>query len=269
MEKQEGKLPLLLEFYRDLLKVQTGILKKIHSAPAVINNEVIKSRLAAGQPLLTFGEIETSLTDVRQPYARVIDVFAAYPQLFGELPGVLKKSGDAILRNADVVKAWFNGTQLPEKLMKETGENNGVLVQAIVQAAMRPFLVNCVNALKKSMNHNIQSWRRAYCPYCGGRADIAYLEKEVGARWLVCSRCDTAWPFPRLQCPYCLNQDQKMLSFFMDNTGQYRLQVCEKCKCYLKTVDLRKANDEVLMPLERMLTVEMDRQAREKGYHSC
>ena len=81
MEKQEGKLPLLLEFYRDLLKVQTGILKKIHLAPAVINNEVIKSRLAAGQPLLTSGEIETSLTDGRQPYAGVIDVFAAYPQL--------------------------------------------------------------------------------------------------------------------------------------------------------------------------------------------
>jgi FdhE protein len=154
--------------------------------------------------------------------------------------------------------------------MKDTGENNGVLLQAIVQAAVRPFLVNQVNTINESINgKNIESWHRQYCPYCGGRADIAFLEKEVGARWLVCSRCDSTWPFPRLRCPYCLNQDQKQLGFFMDTEEQYRLQVCEKCKCYIKTIDLRKSSYEVLMPLERIFTVEMDRQAREKGYHSC
>ena len=52
----------------------------------------------------------------------------------------------------------------------------------------------------------------------------------------------------------------------MDDSGYYRLQVCDNCKTYLKTLDMRKAAGEVLIPLERILTVEMDRQAREKGY---
>ena len=97
---------------------------------------------------------------------------------------------------------------------------------------------------------------------------MAYLEKEVGARWLVCSRCDSAWPYQRLQCPYCGTQDQRTMAFFMDESGLYRLHVCNDCKSYLKTLDLRKAEGEVLMPLERVLTVEVDRQARQEGYKS-
>ena len=270
LEKQEGKLPLLLEFYRSLLTAQAEIQKRIKSAPAVIKNKEIESRLAAKQPLIAYDELNSILTAEKQPYTEIINVFNGYPQLFGRLPGVLKKTGAGALLNAEVTKAWFNGTRFPESLLKDAAENDEILLRAIVQAAIKPFLSNYINALKKTGNQeNISSWGQAYCPYCGGKADIAYLEKKVGGRWLVCSRCDTEWSFPRLKCPYCLNQDQKMLSFFMDDTGQYRLQVCDKCKCYIKTIDLRKSKDEVLMALERMFTLEMDRQAREKGYHSC
>jgi formate dehydrogenase maturation protein FdhE len=46
----------------------------------------------------------------------------------------------------------------------------------------------------------------------------------------------------------------------------YRLHMCVRCKRYLKTIDLRKTDKQVLMPLESLLTAETDRQAREKGY---
>lgn len=97
---------------------------------------------------------------------------------------------------------------------------------------------------------------------------MAYLDRERGSRWLLCSRCDFTWLYHRLQCPYCGNLDQNTLAFFSDEKGLYRLQVCECCKCYLKTIDLRKTDDEVLLPLERLLTTDMDRQAREEGYRS-
>jgi FdhE protein len=269
-EKQEGKLPLLLGFYRDLLKVQTGIRESIKVMPAVKENGDIKTRLAAGQPLITFDELRIEPEIENRSYREVISVFAEYPQLFDEFSEAIKDSGADWLQEVEAAKMWYSGTQLPESPVKNTGKSNGMLLQAIVQAAVRPFLVNRVMAVNESMDgKNIESWHREYCPFCGGKADMAYLEKTVGARWLVCSRCDSSWPFLRLRCPYCLNQDQKELGFFMDSTEQYRLQVCDKCKCYIKTVDLRKSSYEVLMPLERIFTVEMDRQAREKGYHSC
>ncbi len=96
---------------------------------------------------------------------------------------------------------------------------------------------------------------------------MAFLEKEVGARWLLCSRCDTEWLFQRLECPYCGTNEPNALSFFPDDEGLYRLDVCDQCKCYLKAIDLRKAKDDTLLPLERLYTMDLDRQAKENGYH--
>jgi FdhE protein len=69
-----------------------------------------------------------------------------------------------------------------------------------------------------------------------------------------------------MQCPFCGTQDQNDLAYFIDDVGLYRLYVCEQCKRYLKAIDLRQAKSEILMPLERMLTMGMDAQAEEYGY---
>jgi FdhE protein len=193
----------------------------------------------------------------------VIAVFAQYPGLFGKIPDRLKtpKAGRFLTKKA--VKAWFTGTELPATLREGISDN---LLQTLIQATMQPFLNKHALALTDSIPKD--AWRRSYCPICGGSPDLAYMEKEVGERWLVCSRCDSEWIYQRLQCPYCHNQDQSALSFFEDEPGLYRLYVCNRCHCYLKTIDLRKAESEVLMPLERLYTLDLDYQAREKGYHA-
>ena len=76
------------------------------------------------------------------------------------------------------------------------------------------------------------------------------------------------WLFQRLDCPFCHNTDQKTLSFQTDEKGIYRLYVCEKCKHYLKAVDLRKAESDLNFSLEAIITADLDLQARESGYIS-
>ena len=56
------------------------------------------------------------------------------------------------------------------------------------------------------------------------------------------------------------------LAYFTDDEGLYRLYVCEQCKRYLKAIDLRQAQAEVLLPLERYYTLDLDAQAQEQGY---
>ncbi|MFC2002485.1 formate dehydrogenase accessory protein FdhE [Chloroflexota bacterium] len=125
-------------------------------------------------------------------------------------------------------------------------------------------LVSHAKALYGSVNQ--ERWRRGYCPICGSSPDFAYLDKEYGARWLLCSRCDTGWLFQRLECPYCGTQDQNALAYYTDDEGLYRLYICEQCHQYLKAVDLRQAKSEVLLPLERLFTLALDAQAQEAGY---
>jgi FdhE protein len=111
-----------------------------------------------------------------------------------------------------------------------------------------------------------ERWRRGYCPVCGGSPDFSYLQRENGARYMICSRCDSEWLFQRLQCPYCDNRDQNKLHYYADEKGVYRLYVCDNCKRYLKAIDQRQAEEVILLPLERFMTIDIDRQALEKGY---
>ena len=261
-EKEEGSLPLLLEFYKKLIKLQSVAQKRIGTLQPTISTAAINERLAKGESLVKFEELAIDWSLARELFVNVISVFSQYPQLFGEIPDRLKSPKAGRLLTKKAVKAWFTGKELPATLADVISYN---LIQTMIQTTLQRFHNKHAVAIIDSIPKD--SWRRNYCPICGGSPDLAYMEKEVGGRWLVCSRCDSEWVYPRLQCPYCLNQEQSSITFFEDEQGLYRLYICDQCKCYLKVIDLRKTDSEVLMPLERIYTLDLDSQAREKGYH--
>jgi FdhE protein len=264
LEKEEGGLPLLLEFYRKLLQIQTRAQKRSGTPKLSLSSETIQKRTEKGLPLISFEELILDWTQVQDTFARVAKLFASYPQLFGEIPERLKKPEAGRLLTKRAVKAWFTGKELPSTILNDVNIN---LMWAIIQATLQPFLVSYANVLQSSVDQSfMEEWRRGYCPICGGSPDMAALKPEYGARWLLCSRCNTEWLFQRLECPYCGTKDQSQLSFFTDDEQLYRLYVCEHCKHYLKAIDLRKAKTEVLMPLERFYTMDLDSQAKERGY---
>lgn len=263
-EKEEGSLPLLLEFYHELLQVQAEVQNRIGKIKSGLNSEAIRQRLQKGLPLAGFDDLALDWVLVRNTFVATITVFTKYPQLFGETPERLRAPQAGRLLTKKVVKAWFAGKELPPAILEGAGEN---LIRAIIQATLKPFLVSYAKALTSSVEQEL--WRRGYCPICGGSPDLAFLEKEYGARWLLCSRCDSEWLFQRLECPYCGTQEQNALAFFTDDEEIYRLYVCERCKSYLKGIDLRKAKTEVLLPLERFYTLDLDSQAKEYGYSLC
>jgi len=261
-EKKE-ELPQLLQFYQKLLRIQLKVEQKLASRlmPS-LSQEVIDQRIASGISLISFDELALDRALLSETFTEVINAFAEYPDLVGEIPRRLKEPGVARdLLTKGIFKAWFLGAELESVL----GEGrNQELLGAIIHATLKPFLISHAKNLRHFIGQ--ERWRRGYCPVCGGSPDLAYLDKERGARWLVCSRCDTEWVFQRLDCPFCRNQDQNTLAYFTDDAGLYRLYVCEKCKRYLKAIDLRQAKEELLLPVERLYTLDLDRQAREQGY---
>ena len=263
-EEEEGNLPLLLEFYRGLLQVQSKAHKPAMPTGLSLSSKAIQQHMLKGLPLVSFEDLILDWPSVQNMFVRVIDVFAKYPELFGEISESLKKPDAGRLLTKKVAKAWFTGKELPPAILDGVSGNP---METIIQATLQPFLADYSQALCSSVDQD--NWRREYCPICGGNPDMAFLEKEYGARWLMCSRCDFQWLFQRLVCHCCGNQEQQWLSFFTDDTEQYRLYVCEQCKSYLKTIDLRKTEDEVLLPLERFNTIDLDLQAKEYGYSPC
>ena len=261
LDREEGGLPLLLRFYRDLLLVQREARRQVETtlpAPAGLDAAGVREQLRQGVPLLCFEDLDGYIETLQPVFASVREVFHAYPGLFGHLAD---GPADGHALNAEMVKAWFEGKPMPPSALNGASE---ATLRSMIQFTLKPLLAACAEALAPRIDP--EQWRRRCCPVCGGAPDMAYLDTERGARWLLCSRCDFNWLFHRLQCPHCGTEDQSALAFFTDEKGLYRLHVCERCKCYLKTIDLRKTDDEVLLPLERLLTADMDRQALEEGY---
>jgi len=261
-KKQGGCPPEFLEFYQRLLGIQSGAEERIGTPEPSLSRKALNERIEQGLPLISFDELALDWLLLEGVFAEVVVAFASYPELFGEIPESLREPESRSIPLGEIAKAWFEGIRLSTLIASEDVDEN--LLESIICATLRPFITTYSKVLIAQVDQ--ERWRRRYCPICGGSPDLAFLDKESGARWVVCSRCDTEWLFQRLECPYCGNKDQSALGYFTDDKGLYRLYVCEQCHTYIKAIDLRHTESEVLLPLERMMTLDMDRQGQEKGY---
>jgi FdhE protein len=261
-EEKAGALPLLLVFYLRLLKVQAGAEQEIRVPEPLLSDAVANKRLERGKPLLRFKELKLDFGLLQKTFGEISQIFADYPELFEMDQEFIRQLDASSVIGPETLRAWFEKNAIPQEVVP-----SGIsqpLLENIILATLKPYLVSYQEALIGIVRQ--EYWRHRHCPVCGGVPDFTYLERERGSRWLVCSRCDAEWLFQRLECPYCGNLDQKTLAFFTDESGLYRLYVCEKCQQYLKCIDVRKTQSEVRLPLERLETLDLDRQAQEQGY---
>lgn len=260
--RKQGPLPPLLAFYRQLAALQVEIGHRITTHVTVPAAAAARACAAAGRPLITDADLAVDWPLLRQAYKQVVALFANHAPLFGHLPAAVTDLTPGRVINRRTLRAWWRGRRIV--LPVPVPDTQQPLLRALFHAAITPFLTRHAAAIAAAID--VDTWRQGYCPACGGNPDFAYLHRETTARWLVCSRCDTPWVYQRLQCPYCGNQDQNKLAFFTDEPGRYRLYVCDTCHRYLKAVDLRQVQAEPLFALERLLTLDLDQQARSRGY---
>lgn len=109
-------------------------------------------------------------------------------------------------------------------------------------------------------------WQESFCPICGSRAGMAELSGESGRRMLSCSACTFNWPFKRLTCAYCGCDDPGKLSYFSAGDGITRVDTCKACSRYIKTRDLRKAESDIPLEIEDLLTIHLDLLASREGF---
>lgn len=109
------------------------------------------------------------------------------------------------------------------------------------------------------------------CPFCGGRPQLSFLQnKEVtaesGNRDLMCARCLTVWPFRRVVCANCGEEDPSKLAYFQaQEIDHVRVEACDTCKHYLKGVDLTRRG--MAQPLvDEVAAASLDLWATGHGY---
>ena len=138
------------------------------------------------------------------------------------------------------------------------------VLQFLAELALRPSLED----LRHSVSEQIEKkgWDYGYCPLCGSEPNMAYLDK-TGKRHLHCELCGEEWPHPRLNCPFCRNEEQKSLGYFQSEQEQgLRVDFCRKCERYIKTVDQRVLEDAGPMELEYLASLHLDLLANNYGF---
>lgn len=109
------------------------------------------------------------------------------------------------------------------------------------------------------------------CPFCAGNPQLAILRldepgADVGSRKLLCSLCLTEWTFRRVVCASCGEERAPELGYFQAEQLDYvRIDVCETCKHYIKSIDLTRLG--LAVPLvDEVAAAALDLWARERGY---
>lgn len=102
------------------------------------------------------------------------------------------------------------------------------------------------------------------CPVCGGRPQVSVL--DVAGRQLLCANCVTPWPFPRVGCASCGEDDEKKLGYYeAPQQPHVRVDACESCFHYIKTIDLARLG--LAVPLvDEVAAAPLDLWARDRGY---
>jgi len=106
------------------------------------------------------------------------------------------------------------------------------------------------------------------CPFCSHKPAVAALrgEGDGGKRWLVCSLCSTEWEYRRIICPNCREEQKDKLPVYTAAGLEYvRVDACDTCRAYLKSVDLTR-NGLAVPVVDELATVVLNIWAEEHDY---
>ncbi|NVM22943.1 MAG: formate dehydrogenase accessory protein FdhE [Desulfobacterales bacterium] len=138
----------------------------------------------------------------------------------------------------------------------------------VAYTSIMPALSLCAEQLTACLDKDTP-WQKGYCPICGSPPALSILRDE-GQRSLLCSFCGHEWQALRIYCPFCDNKDRKTLHYFFSEEEEegYRVDMCDQCKRYIKTVDTRKMSHPVHPLVEHISTLHLDILAQEQGLES-
>ena len=134
----------------------------------------------------------------------------------------------------------------------------------LAQAFLQPY----AGLLRSSAPSRRAIHRYAICPFCNRKPVVGVLRQmgEGAARSLVCGFCLNEWEFRRIVCPGCGEEnDQKLPVFTTSDFDYIRVECCDTCKTFIKSVDLTR-NGHAEPIVDELAAAPLDLWAHDRGY---
>ncbi|MEJ2109092.1 MAG: formate dehydrogenase accessory protein FdhE [Acidobacteriota bacterium] len=262
-----------LELLRKITEIQSLLLKEVSSGDEheklehLIDPADASGMIQSGQPLFGTKCVPVSAS-----------VFLKGLQEFSSLlqNGYSTTTLDRLLASKSLdpgnIEAFLNDLQSDidaciQRMAKSTSAKPDT-IRFLLRTSLAPFF-----QLQAGFYQDIVAegfWSKGICPICGSEPSIARLVKDCGRRFLVCFLCGTEWVFDRLRCPFCEHKGPpKVRHFTVDDDEAHRVECCDNCKRYLKTVDDRIVGHQTSPAVEDIITLQLDIFAKEQGYRQA
>jgi FdhE protein len=202
-------------------------------------------------------------------------------RLFSVICNLAKKANPKMAADAETILNAVDKVIKPSELIAGllTGEDAlylklaadlniaGDTLSFISYNSLKPSLTTCADQLSCFLSKD-KPWLKGYCPICGSLPVLSIL-KSGGDRALICSFCWHSWSVKRVYCPFCENLDsQTQQYFYNEGEKEFRVDLCDSCKKYVKTLDSRETERMIYPPLEQISSLHLDFKANEMGYES-
>jgi len=259
----------LLDILAEILILREEYRKNMTSPIFSVEEKLIPGKMEGGLPLIDLAGQKYDLARPKEYFYALISI--AEKRLPAEAHKFLDVIRDEQFDWETIIRASFNPAAedtLGKELKSADAHDEQLdLIDLFIEESLRPELEVIAEQYAAAIEQS--EWTEGYCPICGKEPKIGEIrEREDGRRYLFCHQCGCKWHFHRIKCPFCGNEEQHSLAYFaVEGEESHRVDVCNKCRRYIKIVELPKSSEDVNLDVEDIATLHLDMLAYEEGYN--
>jgi FdhE protein len=249
----------IVQWVGDLLSetVKASDSEEFHLSELNVDQEVLRKEWTQGRSFLNPEELVLDWEKITALYKRLLELVGKREDGRRQAEGLLKAIEENHKGTPVVIKAALASNYEAIEASAKSFSIDAPVLALLLHLSLRPSLLLIAQAVLEHLDLSL--WNHGHCPVCGSPPRLADLSGEGGKRRLHCSLCETAWPYPRLRCPFCENDNRKELSYLRAESEEgLRVDLCGRCNNYLKTMDLREITGPVILPLDDVATWHLD-----------
>lgn len=240
--------------------------------------EQLATEMSASRELLSFYALVLRLQKDTYEGLRRLEGWLPSGALEADLPVVRARMAD-LLRLVEANGPPSLADQARTLLEASTPELDSMLIQYwkapsdtqfFAKAFLQPYAQWSRETGATPIDRGLESGENR-CNFCHGMPQLSVFRigeasSESGVRDLICATCLNSWPFRRVVCANCGEEDPAKVGYY--HTADYkhiRVEACDECKHYIKAVDLTKYG--LAVPLvDEVAAAPLDLWARDRGY---